>query len=66
MISPKISQPDFINPDCTHRIYKGLWTTVLPYIIAANHLFQLEIPHRKQSYRKTFFLKGGKNSTCWL
>lgn len=55
MILPKISQPDFINPDCTHRIYKGLQSIVLPYIIVANHLFKLETLHRKWSYRETFF-----------
>lgn len=32
MISQKVSQSDFINPDCTHRIYKGLQTIVFPYI----------------------------------
>lgn len=49
MISPKVSQSDFINPDCTHRIYKGLQTTVFPYIVVANHLLKFEMPHRKQS-----------------
>lgn len=59
MISSKISQPDFINPDCTCRICKGLQTVVLPYIIVANHLFKPETLHRQQSYKKKF--KGEKN-----
>lgn len=59
MISSKISQPDFINPDCTCRICKGLQTVVLPYIIVANHLFKPETLHRQQSYKKKF-IRGKK------